>query len=75
MLFDCCRGQADAAAGDAVPMDLSMRSKGGKGKKGKGEKATKTKRTKTKTRKAKVRTTSNPSTVLDTVFNAKVGDT
>ena len=24
MLFDYCRAQADTAAGDAVPMDLSM---------------------------------------------------
>ena len=37
-LFDCCRAQADTAAGDAVPMDLSMLGKGGKGKKGKGDK-------------------------------------
>ena len=38
MLFDCCRAQADTAAGDAVPMDLSMLGKGGKGKKGRGDK-------------------------------------
>ena len=38
MLFDYCRAQADTAAGDAVPMDLSMLGKGGKGKRGKGEK-------------------------------------
>ena len=38
MLFDCCRGQADAAASDALPVDLSMLGKGGKGKKGKGDK-------------------------------------
>ena len=24
MLFDCCRAQADTAAGDVVPMNLSM---------------------------------------------------
>ena len=30
MLFDCCRAQADTAAGDAVLMDLSMLGKGGK---------------------------------------------
>ena len=33
MLFDYCRALADTAAGDVVPMDLSMRGKG-KGKKG-----------------------------------------
>ena len=33
MLFDHCRAQADTASGDAVPMDLSMLVKGGKGKK------------------------------------------
>ena len=38
MLFDYCRAQADTAAGGAVPMDLSMLSKGGKGKKGKCDK-------------------------------------
>ena len=38
MLFDYCRAQADTAAGDAVPMDLSMLGKGGEGKKGKGDK-------------------------------------
>ena len=38
MLFDYCRAQADTAAGDAVPMDLSMLGEGGKGKKGKGDK-------------------------------------
>ena len=38
MLFDYCRAQADTAAGDAVPMDLSVLGKGGKGKKGKGDK-------------------------------------
>ena len=38
MLFDYCRAQADTAAGDAAPMDLSMLGKGGKGKKGKGDK-------------------------------------
>ena len=38
MLFDYCRAQADTAAGDAVPMDLSMLGKGGKCKKGKGDK-------------------------------------
>ena len=37
MLFDYCRAQADTAAGDLVPMDLSMLGKG-KGKKGKGDK-------------------------------------
>ena len=47
MLFDYCRAQADTAAGDAVPMDLSLLGKDkkgegdkkgkGKGKKGKGE--------------------------------------
>ena len=35
MLFDYCRAQADTAACDAVPMDLSMLGKGCKGKKGK----------------------------------------
>ena len=35
MLFDHCRAQADTAAGDVVPMDLSM---WGKGKKSKGDK-------------------------------------
>ena len=38
MLFYHCRAQADTAAGDAVPMDLPMLGKGGKGKKGKGDK-------------------------------------
>ena len=38
MLYDYCRAQADTAAGDAVPMDLSMLGEGGKGKKGKGDK-------------------------------------
>ena len=38
MLFDYCRAQADSAANDAVPMDLSMVGKGRKGKKGKGDK-------------------------------------
>ena len=38
MLFDYCRAQADTAAGDAVPMDLSMLGKGRNGKKGKGDK-------------------------------------
>ena len=38
MLFDYCRAQADTAEGDAVPMDLSMLGKGGKGKKSKGDK-------------------------------------
>ena len=37
MLFDYCRAQADTAAGDVVPMDLSMLAKC-KGKKGKGDK-------------------------------------
>ena len=37
MLFENCRAQADTAAGDAVPMNLSMLGKGGQGKKGKGE--------------------------------------
>ena len=39
-------------------------------------KATNTKRTKTKTReaKAKVRTMPKPTALLDTFFNAKVGD-
>ena len=37
MLFDCCRAQADTAAGDVVPTDLSMLGKG-TGKKGKGDK-------------------------------------
>ena len=44
ILFEYCRAQADTAAGDAVPMDLSMLGKGGKGKKGKGEKKGKGKR-------------------------------
>ena len=35
MLFDCCRAQADVAASENMPMDLSML---GKGKKGKGDK-------------------------------------
>ena len=43
MLFDYCRARADTAAGDAVPMDLSMLGKGGKGKKGKGDKKGKSK--------------------------------
>ena len=38
ILFDYCRAQADTAAGDAVPMDLSMLGKGGKGMIGKGDK-------------------------------------
>ena len=38
MLFDYCRAQADTAASDIVPMDLSMLCRGGKGKKGKGDK-------------------------------------
>ena len=38
MRFDCCRAQADTAAGDAVPMDLSILVKGGKGKTRKGDK-------------------------------------
>ena len=46
MLFDCCRAQADTAAGDVVPKDLLMLGKGkngegdekGKGK-GKGKKS------------------------------------
>ena len=33
MLFDHCRAQADTAAGDAVPMDLSMMGKGKKARK------------------------------------------
>ena len=37
MLFDRCRAQADTAAGDVVPMALSMMGKG-KGMKGKGYK-------------------------------------
>ena len=37
MLFAYCRAQADSAAGDAVPIDLSMLGKGGKGNKGKGK--------------------------------------
>ena len=38
MLFDYCRAQADTAAGDVVPMDLSMFGKKGSGdKKGKGK--------------------------------------
>ena len=37
MLFDNCRAQADTAAGDVVPMDLSMLGKC-QGKKGKGDK-------------------------------------
>ena len=61
LLFDYCRGHAHTAAGDAVPMDISMLGK----------------KAKAKARRAKVRarTTSKPSTLLDTVFNAKVGDT
>ena len=43
MLFDYCRAQADTAAGDVVPMDLSMLGKGGQGKKGKGDKKRKVK--------------------------------
>ena len=35
MLFDYCRAQADT---DAVPMDLSMLGKGGKGKTGENAK-------------------------------------
>ena len=38
MLFDYCRAQADTAAGDAVPMGLSVLGEGGKGKKGEGDK-------------------------------------
>ena len=38
MLFEYCRAQADTAAGDAVPMNLSMLGNGGKGKKSKGDK-------------------------------------
>ena len=37
MLFDNCQAQADTAAGDVVPMDLSMLGKG-KDKTGKGDK-------------------------------------
>ena len=36
MLFDFCPAQADTAAGDVLPMDLSMLGKVGKGKKGNG---------------------------------------
>ena len=43
MLFDNCRAQADTAASDAVPMDLSMLGKGGNGKKGKGDRKRKSK--------------------------------
>ena len=45
MLFDCCRAQADTAAGDVVPKDLSMLGKG-KGKLGKYDKKGKGKRRK-----------------------------
>ena len=38
MQFDYCRAQADTAASDVVPTDLSMLGKGGTGKKGKGYK-------------------------------------
>ena len=86
MLFDYCRAQADTAAGDVVPMDPSMLGKGGKGKKSKGDKKGKgegkgkkdERRTKAKTRKAKVKARTMPkllSTLLDNVFNAKLGDT
>ena len=37
MLFDYCRAQADTAAGDVVPIVLSMLGKS-RGKKGKGDK-------------------------------------
>ena len=81
MLFDCCRAEADTAADDAVPMDLSML---GKGKRGKGNKKckrkgkSKGKKAKaTKTRKAKTKAKSVPKrmgTSLDTVSTAKPGD-
>ena len=38
MLFDYCRAQADTAAGDVVPMDLSVLGKGGRGKKSNSDK-------------------------------------
>ena len=66
MLFDYCRAQADTAAGDAVPRDISRCWV-------KEEKARKAKAT--RKAKAKVRTVPKPSILLDTVFNAKVGDT
>ena len=86
MLFDYCQAQADTAAGDVVPMDLSMLGEGGKGEKSKGDKKGKgegkgkkdERRTKAKTRKAKVKPRTMPkllSTLLDNVFNAKRGDT
>ena len=88
MLFDHCRAQADTAAGDAVPMDLSMLGEGGRGKKGnsdkkgkgkgKGKKGESNKDEKDKGKKGNgksSRTKSKPSTLLDTVFNVKVGDT
>ena len=88
MLFDYCRAQADTAAGDVAPMDLSMLGKV-KGKKGKGDKKGEGKgkkkrkqprreRTKTTTRRAKAKGKPMPkrlSTFLDTVFSAKSGDT
>ena len=89
MLFDCCRAQADAAAGDAEPMDLSMLGKGGKGKRSQGDKKGKGKgngkkgesnkdekdKDKNKKGKGKGKNNAKADYFVDTVFNAKVGGT
>ena len=87
MLFVFCRAQADAAAGDAVPMDLSMLGKRGKVKKDKGDKkgkgkgkgkegeSNKDEKDKDKDKKGKStgKNTAKPSALLCAVFNTRVG--
>ena len=79
MLFDFCRAQADTAAGDVVPWDVSVLGKGkGKKGKGKGKKSDSSKDEKDKDEHKKGKGKAMPkrlSTFLDTAFSAKPGDT